>query len=153
MRIFSALKTRKYLGIAVLSALGIGLFLPLAQTGFEANNMLAWYLTLIGRPLNTAIYIGFSILFGLLVSLQFYNKEVCKTCNVKMDNKKGSSIGAAGASFGFLLGICPACIGLIAVFLPLTVSITLTNYSWLFMGIAIIVMIASIHLLGGFKKE
>jgi len=153
MRIVSVVKNKRYLGIAVLSALGIGLFLPLAQTGFKPDNILAWYLTLADRPLNTGLYIVFSSLFGLLVSLQLYNKHICKTCNIKMDNKKATSFGGLGAFFGFALGVCPACIGLIGLLLPLTVSITLTNYSWLFMGIAIAIMLASLKFLGGLDKK
>jgi len=153
MRIVNMLKNRRYLGIAVLSALGIGLFLPLVQTGLKPDNMLAWYLTLVDRPLNTGLYVIFSVLFGVLVALQLYNKHICKTCNVKTDSKKASTFGGTGAVLGFALGVCPACIGLIGLLLPLTVSITLTNYNWLFMSIAIAIMFVSIKFLGGLDKK
>ncbi len=153
MRLFKALKVRKYFLVAVLSILVIGLFLPLVQTGFDYNNILAWYLALVERPYNTVLYISFSILFGMLVSLQLYNKEICKTCNVKMENKKGTSVGAAGSILGFAIGVCPACIGLIGLFVPLTISITLTNYSWMFLMVAIIILLFAIYKMGGFKYE
>jgi len=152
MRVFRALKMKKYLGIAILAALGIGLFLPLIQTGLDPNNVLAWYLALVQKPFNTGLYVSFSILFGLLISLQLYNNEICKTCKIDKASKKAQGVGGFGAVLGFAVGVCPACLGVIALLLPLSVSITLTNYSWVFTGIAIIIMIVSLYLLGGFRK-
>ena len=70
---------------------------------------------------------------------------------------KKTGLGASdrffGAFFGFFVGICPACIGLIGLIFPLGTSLTLTYYSWIFMLVAIGIMLLSLYLLGGFKKD
>jgi hypothetical protein len=152
MRLVRALKTGKYLGAAVLGASAMGLFLPLVQTGFGPDSMLAWYLALAERPLSAALYIAFSVLFGMLVSLQLYNRQMCMECGPDRRSRKGSGVGAVGTVFGFAIGICPACIGLAGIFVPLSVSIALTSYSWIFMGVAVIAMLVSLKMLGGFRK-
>jgi hypothetical protein len=111
-----------------------------------------WFVSLTTIPLNAALYILFSILFGLVVSLQVYsmrNPGVCKISNTK----KGLRTGAFGTFFGFFIGVCPACVGLLGLILPLGVILTLTAFGWVFMLIAIGIMIFSIYHLGGFKKE
>ena len=149
MRLVNALK--KNLWIAIVSMVAILIILPVIQTGFLQNSINAWFLTLIKSPFNTLLYIIFSILFGAIIALQFYivkNPKICKDCATK----KGTSTGYFGASFGFLVGVCPACIGLLGLILPLGASITLTYYGWAFMLVAIGIMTVSIYLLGGFKE-
>ena len=152
MRIVNALKEWKSLRIGIIATIVIALILPIIQTGFLQNSLKVWFLTLIKSPLNSTLYIIFSLLFGSLISLQLYalrHPKICKDCNTK----KGATTGYFGAFFGFFVGICPACIGLLALILPLGTSLTLTYYGWLFMLVAIGIMIFSIYLLGGFKEN
>jgi len=128
MMIIEILKKKKYLAIAISSAIVIGILFPIIQTGFLLNTIDVWFLTLLDKPLNAALYLTFSAVFGIMVALQVFNLKECKTCKV---NVKNSSSGFGGAFLGFVFGICPACIGLIGLFLPLGVSI---------------------RILGGFKK-
>jgi len=152
MRIIDALKYKRSLRSGIIATVVIALILPIIQTGFFQNSFRAWYLTLLKSPLNSTLYLAFSLLFGLLVSLQIYNlknPKLCKDCNTK----KGASTGYFGAFFGFFVGICPACVGLIGLIFPLGISLTLTYYSWIFMLVSIAIMLLSLYLLGGFKKE
>lgn len=151
MRILNALKNKKSLKWGIIAMISVAIVLPVIQTGFFQNSIEAWYLTLIKSPFNSSLYVIFSLLFGSLMSLQVYNlnRKVCDNCN----NKKGYGAGAVGVVFGTLVGICPACIGLIGLILPLGGSLWLTYYGWVFMLVAIGIMILSIYLLGGFKKD
>ncbi len=151
MRILNALKNKKSLKWGIVAALLVSIILPIIQTGFFRNSFQSWFLTLVKSPLNSSLYIVFSLLFGSLISLQVYNldRKVCDNCN----NKKGYGAGAVGVVFGTLVGICPACIGLLGLILPLGGSLWLTYYGWIFMLIAIGIMTFSIYLLGGFKED
>ena len=107
---------------------------------------------MIKSPLNSSLYVIFSLLFGALISLQIYNlskPKLCKDCNTKA----GKRTGIIGVVFGSLVGVCPACVGLLGLILPLGTSLTLTRFGWAFMLIAIGIMVLSIYLVGGFKKE
>jgi len=155
MRIINSLKDKKALKWGIVAAISVAIVLPIIQTGFFQNSFESWFLTLVKSPLNTSLFIIFSLLFGASISLQVYNlsnKRICKDCNSKT-NKKGFGFGAVGAVFGSLVGVCPACIGLVGLIFPLGTSLTLTYYGWVFMLIAIGIMTLSIYLLGGFKKE
>ena len=152
MRILNALKYKKSLIVGIISTVVIFLILPIIQTAFLQNSIKSWILTLLKSPLNTSLYVIFSLLFGLLISLQVYNLQhpkLCKDCNTK----KGVSTGYFGAFGGFLVGVCPACIGLLGIILPLGTSLTLTYYGWAFMLGAVAIMVFSLYSLGGFKKE
>ena len=150
MRMLNALQDRKLLRVGILASVLIAIILPVIQTGFLQNSITAWAYTLIKSPLNTSLYVLFSLLFGMLIILQMYNKKnLCAEC----DTKKGMNVGMLGAFFGFVVGVCPACIGLLGLILPLSTSLALTYYGWIFMLLAIGIMLLSIYLLGGFKRE
>jgi type IV secretory pathway VirB6-like protein len=152
MRLIDALRYKKSLRWGIVATVLVAIVLPLIQTGFFQNSFESWFLTLIKSPLNTSLYVVFSLLFGALISLQVYNlskPKLCKDCNTNA----GKRTGIIGVVFGSLVGICPACIGLLGLILPLGTSLTLTYYGWVFMLIAIGIMILSIYLVGGFKKE
>jgi len=148
MRIYDAIRKKKPLMIGIAGAIIVGLLLPVLQTGFFQNSFSAWFLTLMKSPLNTGLYIVYSLLFGIVVAVQAYNLLNPAVCNPK----KGVRTGLAGAGLGFFVGVCPACIGIVGLILPLGVSLTLTYYSWIFMLFAIGVLVISLYLLGGFKK-
>ena len=148
MRLINALKYKKALKWGIVATVAVAIVLPLIQTGFFQNSFESWFLTLIKSPLNSSLYVAFSLLFGALISLQVYNLS-SKYCNTRA----GRRTGTVGVVFGVLVGICPACIGLLGLVLPLGVSLTLTYYGWAFMLVAVGIMVLSIYLLGGFREE
>jgi len=112
MRIITAVKEKPF--HALLSAMGIFLLVPVIQS---INTPLAfeiWYKTLLDRPLNSTLYIAFSVMFGMLISLYSYSKNKCIECK-----ERDINTGFGGAALGFVLGMCPACFSLIGVLLPL----------------------------------
>jgi len=145
MRIIAAVMEKPF--HAILSAMGIFLLVPVIQS---INTPLAfeiWYKTLLDRPVNSVLYIAFSVMFGMLVSLYSYSKNKCVDCK-----KSDINAGFGGAALGFALGVCPACFSLIGVLLPLGGSIFLTAYSPAFTALAIGIIIFSLFRLGGFRK-
>ena len=152
MRIIDSFKYKKSLKYGIIATLIVAIILPIIQTGFLQKSFSSWFLTLIKSPLNTSLYLIFSLLFGSLISLQVYNLSKPKLCKGR-NAKKGIRTGIFGGVFGFLVGICPACIGLIGLILPLGAALTLTYYGWIFMLVAIGIMFLSIYMLGGFKKQ
>lgn len=141
-----AIKTRKEL--AVLSSIGIFFLLPLIQSINTSLAFEIWFADLVNKPLNALLYITFSILFGMYISLYLYSKKnVCIECNTRVDKK-----GIVGSILGFLIGVCPACFSFLAFLLPLGSSIFLSLYSPLFTLIAIAIIAYSIYRFGGFRK-
>ena len=146
MRIITAVKEKPF--HALLSAMGIFLLVPVIQS---INTPLAfeiWYKTLLDSPLNSILYIAFSVMFGMLISLYSYSKNKCIDCK-----KVDVNTGFGGATLGFVLGICPACFSLIGVFLPLGGSIFLTTYAPIFTVLSITIILFSIQRLGGFRRN
>lgn len=96
-----------------------------------------------------------TLLSGIYVGLFVYDKtlrlrsgqEVAPRCS--LDSKVG---GAAGSIFGIFLGACPACIPFLAVFLPLSATITLSYFSWIFSTVSIFILLFFIWRMRGFKK-
>ncbi len=146
MRIITAFKEKPL--HAIFSAIGIFLLVPVIQLAVTPLAFEIWYRTLLDRPLNSALYVIFSIMFGMLISLYLYTKNKCIDCK-----KSDVNAGFGGAMLGFVLGICPACFSLIGVLLPLGGSIFLTTYAPAFTSLSIAIILFSIHRLGGFKKK
>ena len=92
-------------------------------------------------------YIILSILSGVYVGIYVYDRKVQSCCSIQ--SKK---VGATGSVLGVLLGACPACIPVLAFFLPLSVSIVLSRVSLWFLIIAIAIMLLSIYRMNGFRK-
>jgi hypothetical protein len=131
--------------IAILSAIGIFFLNPIIQS---VNTKLAfeiWFADLVQKPLNSTLYIAFSVLFGMFVVLYLYAKNKCIDC------KKDVKTGFGGTTLGFVVGVCPACFSFIGLLLPLGGSLFLTAYSPLFILVAIGIILFSIHKMGGFK--
>jgi len=91
-------------------------------------------------------YAILSILSGIYVGIYVYDRKVQSCCSIQ--NKK---VGAAGSVLGVLLGACPACIPVLAFFLPLSLTIVLSRVSLLFLIIAIAIMLFSIYRMNGFR--
>ncbi|MBI5123122.1 hypothetical protein HZA75_04670 [Candidatus Roizmanbacteria bacterium] len=92
-------------------------------------------------------YAILSILSGIYVGIYVYDRKVQSCCSIR--SKK---VGAAGSVLGVLLGACPACIPVLAFFLPLSISIALSRVSLLFLILSIGIMLLSIYRMNGFRK-
>jgi hypothetical protein len=143
---------RRFL-IAIISSLGIFLLTPVIQL---INTPLAfeiWFLDILTKPVNSLLYIIFSILFGMFISLYMYVKrDICIDCERVDIKASNANTGILGTVIGFIIGVCPACFSLIGVLLPLGVSITLSAYSSYFTLLSIAIILFSIFKLGGVKK-
>ena len=92
-------------------------------------------------------YVILSILSGIYVGIYVYDRKVQSCCSIH--SKK---VGAASSVLGVLLGACPACVPVLAFFLPLSVSIVLSRISLMFLIIAIAIMLFSVYRMNGFRK-
>lgn len=145
IRLLTAAKERPE--VAVLSAAGIFFLLPLIQM---INTPLAfdiWFRDLQQKPLNSTLYVAFSILFGMFISLYLFTRNKCFDC--KAENAR---TGFVGSVVGFIMGVCPACFSFIGVLLPLGPTLFLTTYSPVFTAISIAIVMFSVYKLGGFRK-
>jgi len=155
MKIFKILRIRKYLVIAISSSLAMLTFYPLIQTLATGGlqNLDLWFSVI--PKTNLIIVFIFSILFGLLLTLQIYNFSL-KTCSVKAKSASASS-GGIGAFLGILVPACPACISIATFILPAAVGIqfvqTIVKFNTIILLISIVLMILGILILGGFKDE
>ena len=146
IRLFSAISERPIL--TGLLAVAMFLIIPLIQS---VNTPLAfeiWFRELTQKPLSIITYGSFSFLFGTFMPLYLYTKNKCVDCR-----KEDATPGFGASLLGFLLGVCPACFSFIGFLLPLSTSIFLTRYSYVFTGMSIGILLFSIFKLGGFKKE
>jgi hypothetical protein len=133
--------------IAALSAAGIFFLLPLIQMISTPLAFDIWFTDLQQKPLNSVLYVAFSILFGAFISLYLFTRNKCFDC--KPENAR---TGFAGSVAGFMVGVCPACFSFIGVLLPLGPTLFLTTYSPIFTGVSIAIVLFSIYKLGGFRK-
>jgi hypothetical protein len=146
IRLLAAAKDKP--AAAALAAAGMFFLLPALHL---INTPLAfdiWFLDLYQKPLNSILYIAFSTLFGMFVSLYLYAKNKCLDCKPEK-----ARTGFAGSIVGFMVGVCPACFSFMGVLLPLGPTIFLTSYSPIFTGISIAIVFFSIYKLGGFKRQ
>ncbi len=146
MRLITAFREKPF--HAAFSAVGIFFLVPIIQLVATPLAFEIWYRTLLDRPLNSILYIIFSLMFGMLISLYIYSKNKCVDCK-----KSDINAGFGGAALGFVLGICPACFSLIGVLLPLGGSIFLTAYAPAFTSLSIAIILFSVYRLGGFNKN
>ena len=145
MEIINVLRKKTYLAIAIVSAIFMFFFLPYVQTFGVATDL--WY-KIIPR-LNLILFIIFIALFGMFVSYQIYKIRGPKVCRIK----RSTATGALGTAFGFIIGVCPACIGFAGLFLPIGIVTTLVVFGPFFLLISISLMVFSIYINGGFKKK
>lgn len=133
-------KTPTLWGIAVIATVLIWPSIPLRGFSEWMSFLYLWF------PQNI-LYVGMAALSGLYVSIFTYNKTVAPTCP-----SGGSKTGIFGSVGGILLGACPACIPVLAFVLPLSATLFLGFYSWVFMAIGMVVITFSIYKMNGFKK-
>ncbi|MBI4176605.1 MAG: hypothetical protein HY518_05345 [Candidatus Aenigmarchaeota archaeon] len=143
MLIIDILKTKAYGPIAAVSAAIMLIAYPYAQT--LGYNIDLWFEII--TPFNLALYMIFSALFGILLSLQIYNLRQPKACRLK-----SAGSGAAGSFISFMAIQCPGCISIASLFLPIATTTVLAIYNiWITLaGIGLLVI--GLYLLGGFKN-
>jgi len=141
--LFEAVKEKPT--IAILCAIGIFFLSPLIQSLNTGLAFQIWFTDILQKPVSSIPYIVFSGLFGMFITLYLYAKNKCIDC------KKDTKTGIGGTTFGFMLGVCPACFSFIGFLLPLGGSIFLTTYSPIFIAISIGIILFSIYRMAGFR--
>jgi hypothetical protein len=106
-----------------------------------------WLVIYANTPYLTFLYPVITILSGEYMGLYVYNKKVAPCCSI--ETIKG---GAAGSFVGVLLGACPACIPVIAIFLPLAFNVFLSRVAPIFSLISIVILLWVIYRMNGFKR-
>lgn len=139
MKIIRAWKHRKsgLIGLVAIVAVVLWPAIPL-------RSLDTWFQTLAELFPTNVFYPIMAVLVGSYVALYIYSRE-CKTCRV-------GPAGASASFTGVLIGACPACIPVIAFFLPLTVTVTLSYLSWIFLVAATIVLFFVLYKMEAFKK-
>jgi hypothetical protein len=125
----------------------ITIFLVLIWPAVPLRSLNLWFETLLNLFPNVILYPILSFLVGSYVAIYFYNKKVEQCCPIVY-----VKTGASASIIGVLFGTCPACIPIIAFFLPLGIALTLSSISWFFAAVAIGVLIFIIYKMNGFKK-
>ena len=120
---------------------------PIIQSFNTSLAFEIWFRDLYQKPLNSTLYIIFSILFGMFVTLYLFFRNSCIECKTTKATKSGIS----GTILGFMIGVCPACFSFIGFLVPLSASIFLTTFSPIFMTASIAIILFSILRVGGFK--
>lgn len=142
MLIFKALQYKNSLFWGILITISVLVWPVIPLRGLDV-----WSKTLIGLFPTNIGYPILAFLIGIYTAIFVYSRKNPGLCPAK----KGKS-GIFGGVTGVFLGACPACIPVITLFLPLSLTITLSYYSWIFLSLAIIVLIFAIYRMGGFKK-
>ena len=142
IRVFEILKSRKYFSVFLVSTIAMLIAYPYLQS---FGNVDIWFQVI--EIDNIILYLSFSVLFGLLVSMQAHSISMPKACRLQ-----SGSLGTAGTIAGFFVAQCPSCAVLLSLFLPFNAIIFIVTYNtWLTLG-TIALMLLAIHLLGGFKN-
>lgn len=127
---------------ALLTMLAIFLWpsLPLRGIG-------NWMTVYANTPYLFYLYPIIAILSGIYVGLYVYNKKVEPCCSIEAVHA-----GFMGSLTGVFLGACPACIPVIAIFLPLAFNVFLSRVAPTFSAVSIIILLWVIYRMNGFKQ-
>lgn len=106
------LRLRRYALLALLSSLAMAGTIPLVQNIYQLHNLDLWFIVLLERPANFALYLVFSALFGASLALFAYNRAH-RVCGLK-----NAAPGVAGTLATFFLGVCPGCASLATFLFP-----------------------------------
>ena len=151
MKVFTVLKTKKYGSIAALAATAMALIYPYIQVLLNGGlyNYFFWFEVIFAESLlNFALYLVFSALFGIVLSLNIHNWK-SRTCSVK----GSAGAGGIGSTIAILTSQCSACLSIASLFLPVAAVGALTVYNTIFNFISIAILLLAIYLLGGFKRQ
>lgn len=130
------------------AAIGIlVLIVVLLWPAIPLHSLDVWLRTLFSKWPTNFLYPLFAVLLATQVALFVYDKWIAKCCRVPQ-----TKAGAVTSVFGIVLGACPACIPVVAFFLPLSVTIAIGYYSWIILLVAIALMLYSIRRAGGFQQ-
>ena len=121
---------------------------PIMQSFNTSLAFEIWFRDLYQKPWNSVLYIIFSVLFGVFITLYLYSRNRCIDCKTS----KATKSGITGTLLGFMIGVCPACFSFIGFLVPLSASIFLTTFAPKFMTASIAIILYSIHRVGGFKS-
>jgi len=142
MLIIKALQNRKALFYG-MSVMLIALFWP----AIPLRGLDVWFKTL-ARLFPTNIgYLPLVVLMGFYTTLFVYRRQKAELCRLN-----GGRKGIVASFVGVFLGACPACIPAIAFFLPLSATITLSYFSWIFLLFAILLLTFLIFRMGAFQR-
>ncbi len=150
MKITSVLKKLDYFALAIISTIIFIVIYIYTQLLGIIENFDVWLATI--PPENGFLFTVFSVLFGITLSFQIYNWRQPKTCALN-DKVKGAGSSGVGTLALFFVSQCPACASLGAIFLPLSVSVFLTQYSLPITLISIALLLFTLNYLGAFRKE
>jgi len=146
--VLNAIKEKPFIAIGL--AITMFFITPIVQSFSTSLAFEIWFRDLYQKPLNSILYIIFSMLFGIFILMYLYSRRnKCIRCDLKPTH---STSGFVGSFLGFMLGVCPACFSFVGFLLPLSTSILLTTYTPFFTLLSIAIIIFSINKLGGFKK-
>ena len=105
-----------------------------------------WLIIYTNTPYLTYLYPIIAILSGVYMGLYVYNKNA-PCCSIE-----STRAGVAGSLTGILLGACPACIPVIAIFLPLAFNVFLSRVAPIFSLVSIAILLLVIYRMNGFKR-
>lgn len=140
IKLIQAWKNKKSMMMGITVILVVLLWPAIPLKGLNV-----WFKTMAGISYTLFLYPIMALLTGSFLVLYIYNKK-CKTCEIN------PAKGASASVFGVLLGACPACIPALAFFLPLSLTVTLSYFSWAFLLVSIFILTFVIYKMGGFKK-
>ena len=106
-----------------------------------------WMTVYFNTPYLFYLYPIISVLSGIYIGLYVYNKKVAPCCSAE-----SAQTGFAGSLTGILLGACPACIPVIAIFLPLAFNVFLSRVAPIFSVISITILFLVIYKMNAFKR-
>ena len=142
MKLFKILSEKRYLATAVAATFVMLLIFPTFQS---LGNLDIWFTFI--SPLNFVLYMIFSILFGITMSIQYHSfRQKIQACELK------SASSQAGSILGIFAFQCPACIPILAQALGFNTVIFLSAYRTPLMLIGLVLMFVSLYLLGAFTK-
>jgi len=121
---------------------------PIIQSFNTSLAFEIWFRDLYQKPLNSALYLIFSVLFGMFVTFYLFSKKRCIDCKTS----KATKSGIAGTLLGFMIGVCPACFSFIGFLVPLSASIFLTAFAPIFITLSMAIILYSILRVGGFRS-
>ncbi len=106
-----------------------------------------WLKTLSLLYPTNLLYPILAFLTGSYVAIYFYNKRVETCCSVN-----SVRTGTAGSLIGIFLGVCPACVPVLAFLLPLGLTLTLSHLSPFLLAASIGILLFAVHRMNGFRR-
>ena len=143
------LRNPRYLLLAIISAVVMGILYVVTQVIFIVQNIDLWFSVI--SPINLTLFIIFTTLFGISLSYQVWVRKQPQVCDIRKSGS-GASMSGGGTLFTFLVVQCPACASIGALFLPVSVIGFFTQYNSLITLLTIGLLLFTLRYLGAFKK-